>query len=288
MPGSAPLWDLPGMHRPRRAAGPPERSRRTRGVIGLAGILAVLGACAPGFDEEGAAQNLVVGLLGQRAMTSYTQDIDAFARAADAAADPGIVLIGIDRTGTSDVLGHLTFAVVPHAPTGTTQDDGWFIRTPEGDWDPGPYCFRVAFGAYGPTGEFGTMDGIDRLDCPDDTTRLTPPPSTEPAVAEGSREAAQQILAALPAAGTLVEDDIAAQIDALLPVEVEGRPAAQARVLVEGSDVGVAMGGQDDCVLVARISGTVTDIYPPGIYLEVGELGCRPGTALTRDLRPPH
>ncbi|WP_149203842.1 hypothetical protein [Actinotalea subterranea] len=275
-------------HRP--AATRSARPRPTRALAASAVLLAglALTACTSvNTDEERAAQDLVLGLLNRTAMSSYTQDINGFARAADGADGSGTRLIAIDASTDGDVLGRLTFAVSLDDAM-YTQGTGGFFQPSADDWDPGPYCFRVTFDAYGKIGEFGTADGVDMVPCPDDTTAITPPPSTDPLLAPESRDAAHSILTALPTTQEPDTDAIAAQINALLPAEVDGRPAFQATVALDGSDIGVALGFGSDCVLVARLDGAVTDVYPPDIYLQPGELGCGPDTALIRDLRPPH
>ena len=248
-------------------------------ITGLAGCGVLLGS------GEKDAEDFVVRLLRTTAMNSYTADIDDFARAAVNASGP-VQLIGIGRADPDEmeVLGTLTFMVLlpedknppPFAPS-------------ESERDRGPYCYEVVFDQYGAHGEFGTADGMTHIDCPEDAAPLTPPASDLPVVADNAREAAHEVLAGLPASGLPSTDEIADQVTALLDdAPVGGPPVAEVSVAIDGADVGVAMGGADDCVLVARRNGEVVDVHAPSVYLQVGELGCRPYTALSDDLRPPH
>lgn len=268
---------------PRAARGQSTRRRVAAGVA----LLAVAGggalyATAPrvSTEEERTAQDLVIALTRQTAMASYSQDIGVFARAAAAAAS-GLTLIGVDDDGG---FGHLTFAATLDDPVDT--QSGGLFAPPASAWDPGPYCFRVTFDAYGKVGEFGTADGIALVSCPDALRAVEPPPRTDPIVPPDARDVAHAVLAEAPDSRPDA-DDLAAQIDALLPAEVDGRPVVEPTVTVDGADIGIALGSIDDCVLVARIDGAVTDVYPPSVYLQPGELGCTASTALA-DLRPPH
>lgn len=270
------------------ASGPAPARPRTRRLVAVAGALVVVAGGAALYagtprvstEEERTAQDLVIALTRQTAMASYSQDIGVFARAADAAAS-GLTVIRVDDDGG---FGHLTFAATLDDPV-DTQDTAPFAL-PDSAWDPGPYCFRVTFDQYGKVGEFGTADGIALVDCPADLRAVEPPPRTDPIVPPDARDVARAVLAEAPDVRPGA-DGLAAQIVALLPAELDGRPVAEATVTVDGTDIGVALGSADDCVLVARIDGAVTDVYPPPIYLEPGELGCTASTALA-DLRPPH
>jgi len=159
---------------------------------------------------------------------------------------------------------------------------------PDSEGDEGPYCFAVVFDHWGMQGEFGTADGVTRIECPPNASPITPPPSNLPVVADNARAAAHEVLEGLPASGLPSSNEIAGQVSALLHAVVGGAPTAEVTAVVDGTDVGVAMGSADDCVLVARRNGAVIDVHPPSISLQPGELGCGPYTALSDDVNPPH
>jgi len=249
-------------------------------VVGLAGCGSTVDT-----EEERTAQDLLIELLNTRAMKSYTDELEDFARAA--AGRAGIDVVRVEEREWSeytDTFGWLTFSVSLGDPMGT-QDSGWRSEA----WDPGPYCFRVPFDHYGKHGEFGTADGVRLVECPEDAGPVELPPDEVVAAAGNAREAAHAVLDTLPASGLPSEEEIADQVAALLdPPEADHIRTAPPSVAVDGTDVGVAMGGVDDCVLVKRANGVVTDVYAPRVYLQPGELGCTPWTALEEDLRPPH
>ncbi|QTE30870.1 hypothetical protein [Pengzhenrongella sicca] len=263
------------------------RRRAASAVLG-ATLIAGLTGCgaAPTLGAGGTeAQDSVVRLLTTTAMASYTADIDGFARSA-VASSSGVQLIDIGRAGAGegDVVGTLTLRV--DSPAQSNSSD---FGLPESESDQGPYCFEVVFDHWGKQGEFGTAEGVTHIECPPDASPITPPPSDLPVVAENAREAAHEVLAGLPASGLPSADEIASKVAALLrDGEVGGPPVAEVSAVVEGADVGIATGGADDCVLVARKGDAIIDVYPPSVYLQPGELGCGPYTALSDDLRPPH
>lgn len=267
---------------------------RSRGAVRRAGILGAvtLGAGLTGCSgssvdtrAEQTAQEQVIGLLNTVAMNSRRDEIEDFARAAEGRATTVVAVEPAEAEEYTDVFGWLTFRVLLDDPRYT--ETGGFLPAPE--WDPGPYCFRVAFDSYGKHGEFGTADGVRLVECPAGSAPVDLLADEVTAVAANAREAAHEVLDGLPATGLPAEDDIAAHVGALLdPPDAENVTLAAPSAAVDGSDVGIAMGGPDDCVLVARVDGEVIDVYAPRVYLQPGELGCGPWTALAEDLRPPH
>lgn len=257
--------------------------------LGVAKAVQAAGSGAVDTPEEEAAQALLVGRLNTVAMNSAHRSIEDFARAAG---HLGLTVVDVERqdaTQGTDVLGHLSFSVLLDESSAPAA--GGLLTAPE--WDPGPYCFRVAFDGYGKHGEFGTADGVHLVACPDDATPVALPPQEVVRAAPNAAEAARQVLDALPASGLPSEDEIAAEVTALLAPPDATNPdlhvsTAAPSVVVDGDDVGIAMGGPDDCVLVKRSGGVVSDVYAPAVYLQPGELGCVGGTALVDDLRPPH
>lgn len=249
----------------------------------VAGLTAC-GSGAPGVADSPqaqAAQARVTKLVRAVDMGPNRKDINAFARAAaKSGASDSIALIGIEEAAAAkliDTFGSLTFMV--------TVEGQAYAQASR------PYCFRVAFNYYGKVGEWGTSDGVVPEQCPKDAAPVTPPPdeTIRPVVAGNAREVAHEVLSRLPASGLPSSDGIAAQVASLLsPPDGDGTVTAPPTATVQGSDVGIAMGGPDDCVLVSRVNGVVGDVYPPRVSLQPGELGCTPSTALATDLQPPH
>ncbi len=257
--------------------------------LGVAKAVQATGSNRVDTPEEQAAQDLLIGRLNTVAMSSVHDSLEDFARAARGLGLTVVAMAAQERTRADDVIGTLTFSVL--LDESTAPQGGGLIAAPE--WDPGPYCLRVPFDHYGKHGEFGTADGIDLVGCPADATAVALPADDVVRVAPNAREAAHQVLDALPASGLPTEDRIAAQVTALLAPPDATNPdlrvtTAAPVVVVDGDHVGIAMGGPDDCVLVKRDGGVVSDVYAPDVYLQPGELGCTGWTALSDDLEPPH
>ncbi len=254
-------------------------------AVVIVSLVALLTSCSAASGNARDAQDVVLRLLRITSMSSYTADIDGFARAAVESRTTA-ELIGIDTVAGSgapraDAIGTLTFRVVlpkdrnppPFAP-------------PQKDSDLGPYCFEVVFDHYGMRGDFGSGEGVTQVTCPPDASPIKPSPTE--VVADNARRAAHEVLAGLPTSGLPTADEIARQVTVLLQPSPDGASLVDVTAVVDGTDVGVATGDADNCVLVARKNGQVIDVYPPSVYLKTGELGCRPSTALVDDLRPPH
>ena len=252
-------------------------TRRLVAVVTLVATTGGLAACSgPPSQDEQDARDVVVDFMRTTRMASYRPDIEDVVRMAGGG--PTLVAWSAETSGSS--IGTLTFAVTLPEPA---DENGAFA--PQRETDPGPYCFAVEMDAYGKVGEFGTAEGIRSVDCPDPLVAVTPPTSDRPVVADNTREAVWQVLADLPSAPDA--DEVAERITALLAPSDEGRVLAGVRVAVDGADVGVAVGGPDDCVLVARRDGTVTDVHVARVQLQPGEVGCTAGTALAPP-DPPH
>lgn len=266
---------------------------RRRGAITVTAVLvgiAALGALAvatlratrPMTPDQLAARETLLDLLKTTRMSSYHPDIDGFVRAATGAPSSAVLVASTPAVEGGDVIGTLTFAV-----TLPELADPPLFSFDQREVDPGPHCFRVTFTPYGKAGEWGTPEGVRPTGCPDDTTPMTPPPSDDPVVAVDARDAAWQVLEDLDPTGTPDPDDVARQVTARLTPPSDGRPLAQVTAVVDGTDVGVATGGPDDCVLVARVDGTVADVHVAPVQLQPGEAGCTAWTALA-GLDPPH
>jgi len=162
----------------------------------------------------------------------------------------------------------------------------------------GPYlaCFESDFDYWGvATEEFGERgdDAVTRrVACPDDAHPVEPPADTRTVyvVPDGAEQVLADVLSSADPAASA--DSIRTEIELRLPQPTGDREVAyEPSVLARDQEIGVAMGGADDCVLVARRADeTVEAVHVPRVLLQPGELGCRPETALlpADQLRPPH
>ncbi|GAA3810626.1 hypothetical protein CSO01_21010 [Cellulomonas soli] len=249
-------------------------------------LLLTLAGCAAGAgagDADGAveARTELVDFLQKTAMSAHTTDVNDVARAAVGLQGPRLIGIDPAESPSDSSIGTLTFVVWVAAPpyTGTDLDA-------DPDPDPVPRCVEVEFDPWGKVGEFGTDDGLTSVECPADLTEVAPPPSGEPAAAPNAEEAIRQVLEALPA-DDADADAIAQQITALLEEPEDGRPLAEVQVEVDGTSVGVATGGPDDCVMLVRGAAGVSYVHVSPVQLQPGESGCNPWTALDPP-PPPH
>jgi hypothetical protein len=249
-------------------------------------LVMALGLSACGWDPGTPLANLAherVLALVNRISSDRHDDINGFARAAVAEDFSDVILIDIREQPAAtldDVFGTLTF----------------FVPDPRGDaiapsQRSEPYCFDVDFNWYGYAGMFAPDSVIEFVTCPDDPQAIVPPidMSIHVVVATNAQDVALSVLVAEgqnPDA-TEIENEIAAL---LLAPTGEFEQTAAPYVLIDGENIGVAMGGAYDCVLVSRVDGIVMDLHPPSVVLQPGELGCRPETALADpdQLRSPH
>jgi len=256
-----------------------------------AGLVLVLSGCgvvesSGASSTRGAVAQLVRDIDHRRA-----DDIDAWARYAENANygyGAKITLIGIrhgDGDELGDVLGTLEFA-----SEATIHNVGLFAAGTIHH----QACYAVDFSYYGVEsigrGDYGDRDLTREIDCPDPIVAVAAPPDTAPVyvVPEGTEEL---VVAVLAAAGPHPDaEDIRLRIAAGLRAPTGEREVAyepQVEVTADGA-IGFAMGHARDCLLVRRVGDDVARVYPPRVYLQEGEMGCYPGTALAEDLRPPH
>lgn len=282
---------------------------RIGGAIALGVVFALcLGGCAtstPGAVNDGAARAARISELQARVAElardvgdARPSDIDGWARAVAAATTgptgyrAGMSLIAIDALQSDDLnepFGTLDIRVhTADNPAGNTETE-----------DTGSYCFRVAFNYYGKVGEWSTSDGVASIDCPPNAPTVTPAPDETivEVVAVNSREATHAVLAGQSGGASILPtvDQITSAITARLqPPTGTFTITAPPQVVIDPDSstlrIGVAMGTAHDCVLVKSEDGIVSDVYPPAVLLQPGELGCSPSTALASDeqLRPPH
>jgi hypothetical protein len=276
----------------------PTRERAVGSAVALV-LMTVMGltGCSTGSppgsaepDGELAARSSVAALV-QDITRVNGADIGTFARrAAEHTAGSSIVLIGYNVREAADLsapLGELDFqvAVIQPEPYQTTDS---------ADSESGPYCSSVGFNYYGKAvGAWDTVEGIESVECPEDATAISPPPDKTIyfVVASNAVDVTLRVLASLPEDAVPDADAIATMISAeLAPPEGAFTAVAEPTVLVDGTRVGVAMGGADDCVLMQRVDGQVSQLSVPRVLLQHGELGCAPSTALAspESLRPPH
>jgi hypothetical protein len=214
-------------------------------------------------------------------------DIYFAARAVDAALETtGVRLIGIAETQAADLVDPFGTVSLMVAESTFTDDAGESHTA-------GPFCFRVRFSYYGAEVD-GDEVAAEQSECPADAAEVTPPPdeTVYPVIPENARDAVHQVLQQIVADGEIpAADEIAARIVQLLtPPESELQSLAKPDVLVDAGRIGVALQDSSECLLVKLTDDTVTDVYPPAVLLQPGELGCSAGTAIADDdqLRSPH
>jgi len=252
-------------------------------LLAVVFLVAGCASIAPAPPQQVAARERVEQLASDL-NDENRDDINSFARAAAEIMPADLILIGITPRETpplGEVFGSLQL-LSPKVPE-TTVSSG----------DLGPFCFSVDFTYYGAT-EFMSgwdgPDGIVSIECPDDATAVTPPADEEiyPVVVPNSFEAASSVLRSL-GSPLPSSDAIAAMIADLLEAPAgDFAVAAPPSVAIEDGEVGVAMGDENDCVLVRLADGVVEQLYAAPVLLQPGELGCNGGTALYPDLSSPH
>ncbi|CAN5367273.1 hypothetical protein BH11ACT4_BH11ACT4_04520 [soil metagenome] len=256
--------------------------------VGACAVLAIglTGCSADGLGEPSSPQAQYahdqVQSLVHAIEYDRHEDIDGYARAA-VAQDRAeqVILVGIRSRAAAareDVFGTLTFLVADLNTGATAQRSE-------------PHCFDVDFNWFGPTGRTRSDSGVMYVHCPQDPRAVVPPVDTSIhlVLAENAQDIAIAVLTAAqqePDVAT-IEQAIAAQ---LTPPTAQYEHAAPPRVIVDGENIGVAMGDAKHCVLVNRVAGVVAPLYVPKVLLQEGEYGCRPETALTDPelLKPPH
>jgi hypothetical protein len=275
-------------------------AKRTAGAAGALAVSAalvlcgVLGGCAllagpqpyRAPDPSEIARASVEEAL-QPIAFDRNDDIFFVARAAAAAVETtSLRLIAIEED-SAGALGEPFGALSFQYPGSDVTDDAGITRV------VGPFCFRVDFDYYGAE----SVDGVvvtEQFDCPAEAVAITPPPdeTVYPVIAENAREAVRSVLEEVAAGGgSPSTDDIAERIRArLVPPASEFQTLAEPDVAENSGDIGVAMSAAGDCVLVSLVDGAVTDVYPPAVLLQPGELGCAGSTAIADPdlLRSPH
>lgn len=246
--------------------------------LGLVLAALALTGCTsdPGTPQSDAARDTVLQLIHELGdIRGY--DINGIAREV-ADANGRATLIAIteqDAPTRDDTMGTLTLFVPDRS-------------------HPAPetgFCLDVEFNWYGYAGVFDDTREVAFVTCPEDPQPVVPPADTSIhlIVAENAQEVA---LAVLAAQGEDPDADAISQAIAeqLAAPTGEYEQSAPPRVIVEGQDIGVAMGDSDKCVLVSRVDGAVADLHPAKVHLQEGEYGCRPETSLLDPelLRPPH
>ena len=264
---------------------------RTSWVLPVVAVVAIaLGGCsqaAPADSAPLAAARASVEDLLHGVAYDRNDDIDFAARAvAELTATSGIRLIGIERVEAAalgDTFGTLELLV----PETQVVDNSGVSRT------GGPYCFRVGFDYYGAT----VVDDVvatESFDCPADAADVTPPPDTTvyPVIPENARDAVHTVLTQVAAGGDspAAAEIVARIVQQLTPPASEFQTLALPDVVEDAGVIGVALQDSDECLLVKLADGAVTDVYPPSVLLQPGELGCSAGTAIADadQLQSPH
>lgn len=249
-------------------------------IVGAISVILLTGCAGPGTDATREAVH-----LGVRAIPVTTSDdMDDFAIAASRVNRGGTlidveVVEGAER---GDVIGVLHYQIaVPRAE---------FMGAQTGEQRYA--CYSVDFDFWGPRGDFSHDNYLHEYPCPAEgpipaidletdigkETRIVP--------ASNAADAAIEVLQQLPGEPgdpAPIGEAIAALFapsasTSWLPVE-----NAPPRVVVNGNDVGVAIGDENECVLVARVGGVTEQKAIAPVKLQPGELGCAPESALASD-----
>jgi hypothetical protein len=240
----------------------------------LAGCGAVASLHAGNEETDRIAQVVsdAIAWPRQESATDYARA----AVATSAGQDGRLTVIGVselEADDLSDPFGELTFLV--HLEGSTS---GLF-RT-----DPVTACYHAKFGFY------GVEEPPRRTGCPEDPVAVVlptmPPEEPEREVAEDADRWLRAQLRRLAPAPSATQ--LEAELVAGVPVPSDARrPGVDAAV--DGEDVGVAISGDDECLLGARTGGTVEVWRPSRVQMQPGELTCHPETALaTLGQEPPH
>lgn len=227
-------------------------------------------ACAgrhPGNDETDRIAQVVSDAISWPRHDSAI----GYARAAadtTAAKDGRLTIVGVEELEAEDVedpFARLTYRIHLEGSL------GGFIET-----DPVTACYVAEFDLYGVAG------APDRIGCPADAEPVaitTPDPTPVAKVPAGFERTVRRALVALPGRPEQrrLTDDLVAALDT-----DPGSPAPQVDTVVDGTDAGVAVRGDDDCLLGARVSGKVEVWSPSSVQLQPGELTCDAFTALAQ------
>ena len=243
-------------------------------------LLLLTGCGTPGLLLPGNAETDRIAETVTVAISWPRQDSAmAYARAASettAGEDGRLAVVGVEELETEergDPFARLMYRVYLEGST-----SGWTETAPV------TACYHADFGFD------GVIDMPRRTRCPGNAEPLKIPPAPEtapaPAVAPGSEGIVRKKLAAPP-----VRPEAAAlrsTLERALPV-MGDQAAPEVEVVAAGADVGVAVRGQDECVLGARVGDAVQVWRPSDVQLQPGELTCDPETALHQlGQRPPH
>lgn len=261
-------------------------SRRTGEVLSIVGMLRRLslaialplsaglllsgcgsnGLLAAGNDQTDRVARVVSDAIAwprQESAMGYAR-----AAAATTAGEDGrltvVEVADLEADDLTDPFGELTFLV--HLAGSTSG----LVRT-----DPVTACYRAAFGFY------GVVESPRRIRCPEDAAAVEIPaaPSSGPetVVPKGAERWLRARLRGLPTAPPVTQ--VEAELVATLPGDTRVPPPA-VEAAVDGTDVGVSVRGDDECLLGLRTGGTVEVWRPSAVQLQPGELTCDPGTAL--------
>ena len=130
---------------------------------------------------------------------------------------------------------------------------------------------------------FGTHDPVRRT-CPAGASPVhLPPPPPVMEIPDGADAVVRSALRRTSSGA--VEAAVRRGLRAPRP----GTLAPEIQVAEDGSDTGVSVRGEDNCLLGSRVDGTVLVWRPSRAQVQPGELSCDPQTALGREgITPPH
>jgi hypothetical protein len=252
--------------------------RMQRGaLLGVALLLLVAGCQASRADLPGSDETDRIAQVVSDAIGYPTQDsaMDYARAAADTTAgqDGRLAVVDVEELEADDrtePFARLTYRIHLEA-----QNAGWIAD------EPVTACYLADFGSY------GLADPPERVACPAGARPVDIPPFTPEPVAEVPDGFDRVLDRALAAA---VPDAVALHKEIGTALRRAGRPPLpRLDVAVDGTDAGVAVSGEGECLLGARVDGRVEVWSPSAVQIQPGELSCDARTALGRlGQQPPH
>lgn len=135
----------------------------------------------------------------------------------------------------------------------------------------------------------GLADSPERVSCPQRARPVPIPPRTPEPVAMVPDGFDRVVRRSLSTTGEMPDTELLRRRIRTALRGATGPPLPRVDVTADGSDVGLAVSGDDECLLGARVDGEVEVWSPAAVQLQPGELTCDAGTALSQQgQRPPH
>jgi hypothetical protein len=126
----------------------------------------------------------------------------------------------------------------------------------------------------------------ERVTCPAAATPVAlPPPLPHREIPTGADAVVRTALRRTPRDA----DALRAAVRKDLAAPASGALAPEVLAATDGTDIGLSVGGEGECLLGSRVAGRVLVWRPSRVQVQPGELSCDPSTALGREgITPPH